>query len=229
MNKKIIFSIALCFSLLLFVSGCTDEGNNSPTTGTNEENNNSENQYTGNELSENLTSSGTVAKDGKLIVLVNNNNDVAVDLEIEVEFYDENGIIVGSDDQYVEAVNKNAEVAIEMYLTPESFDNYKIYVDAEQSSYNTYFNDIELVHNNNGEEIVVQIKNNSQDTIDTISAAVVYYQGDEIVGIDDDLEIDIQPGRSANLTMYYPTDNNYDDVAFDSYKVFINEAYTYNW
>ena len=77
--------------------------------------------------------------------------------------------------------------------------------------------------------LVVFSKNNSTSTIDTISAAVVYYQGTIVVGYDKETAFDVKPGRSGNLNFFEPYDNDYDDAEYDNYKVFINEAYSYSY
>ena len=148
-------------------------------------------------------------------------------MDIEVEFYDADGTSVGSDSSCLNGVGAGAEIAVEMFSTPESFDSYKIDIDVEPTTNVSYFDQVELTHNNNGEEIVVQVKNNSQDVIDYTNVSVVYYQGDEVVGFNYDLEFSTETGESSNFILYFPYDNNYDDVSFDSYKVFINEAYSF--
>ena len=142
MRKKILSLIILAF-VFVALTGC---GNNSATpnftgsntsVGTNANNNSSNSntqQKSETDLEKNIKSSGAVTDLGKLVVFVTNGNDVAVDMEIEVEFYDANGIIVGSDSEDLQAVGAKADIAIEMWSTPESFDNYKIYVDVKQTT-----------------------------------------------------------------------------------------------
>ncbi len=225
MKKKILSLIVLAF-VFVTITGCGSNSAKSNSTdlntssGTNTNNNDS--------LEKNIKSSGAVTDLGKLVVFVTNENDVAVDMEIEVEFYDANGTIVGSDSEDLRAVGAKTDVAIEMWSTPESFDNYKIYVDVKQTINYSYFDKLELTQNNNGKEIVVQVKNNSNDTIEYITVSVVYYQGDKVVGYDDGIESDIKAGRAGNFTLDFPYDKRYDNINFDNYKVFITQAYSYN-
>ena len=97
---------------------------------------------------------------------------------------------------------RDGEVAVEIYDTPDNFDSYKIYTDAEKVTYvKSYIDQIEISHNKT-DEVVAQVKNNSSDTISYIEAAIVYYQGDNVVGFDDGIESDIKPGRSGNFNFY---------------------------
>ena len=220
--------------MIIIVTGCSNN-NASPNSSGKNPNNNSNNNinqnenYTSGQLEKGITSSGAITQLGKLIAFVKNDNKVPVDMEIEVEFYDANGTIVGSDSESLIAVGSNTEIAVEMYSTPQSFDNYKIYVDVEQSDEFSFHNKLEITHNNNGEEIAVQVKNNSENVIDYITVSVVYYKNGQVVGIDDSIDDEIKSGRSANFTLDYPYDKRYDDIRFDDYKVFVNEAYSYEW
>lgn len=178
---------------------------------------------------ENSNVTGVVVPSGDLVVFTKNNKNVAVDMDFEVEFYDENGMIVGSSINYLTAVGAGREVVVEMSNTPKNFSTYKIYVDETESEEIEYFDEIKVVHNNNGEEIVVQVKNNSQDEIKYMTVMAVYYNQGKVVGIDEDMASEIAKGRSGNFTLDYPYDTEYNDVQFDEYKVYVTEAYSYNW
>lgn len=223
-----LFIFTFIFTVIL--TGCGKSASpNSSGTNTSSGNSGSETNSQSGDLEKNITSSGATTAKGTLVVFAKNNNKIALNMEIEVEFYDKDNKIVGSDSKSIESVGANAEIAVEMYNTPNSFDNYKIFVDIEETKNTTYFDKVELTHNNNGKEIVVQVKNNSKETIEYMSVAVVFYQGDKVVGFDDGSESDTKSGRAANFNLYYPYNKRYDNVKFDNYKVFINEAYTYNW
>lgn len=232
--KNKVLKTCISAFLVLTLAGCGtgnsnfSGGNTATGKNTSKETGKSSASATTN-LEKNIQTSGSVAENGKLIVFTANKNSEPVDMEIEVEFYDNAGVIVGSDSENFTAVGANSEVAVEMYKTPENWANYKIYVDVESTREKSYFNDLQITHSNNGSDIAVQVKNNSNDQIDYITVAVVYYQGEKVVGIEDGIETDIKSGRSANFNIYYAHDRNYRDVPFDSYKVFVTEAYSYNW
>lgn len=234
---KIFLIVMIAIILVSMIFGSNKENSSGTnvsngtniSTGTNKSDSTTGEIYSPSELSKNISSQGAVSTRGKLIVIAKNNNKVPIDMEIEVEFYDENGVIVGSSEESLKAVGPKSEIAIEMWSTPEVFNNYKIYIDVEQSTSTCYLDKVELTHNNTGENIAVQVKNNSEETIEYITVRVVYYQGEQIVGIDDGIESEIKPERSANFTLDFPYNKNYDNIRFDSYKVFITEAYSYNW
>ena len=233
--KKKFLSILLVLCLITFVTGCGEAKPNSTgentSTGTNTSSgdNKGPSGYTPLELEKNIVTSGAVAKNGKLMVFATNNNKVPVDMKIEVEFYTEDGTIAGSGSEDFQGVGANCEVATEIYGTPDKWDNYKIYADVEETDVSSYVDKVEVKHSNNKKNIVVQVTNNSESDIDYIEVAVVYYQGETPVGLEDGLQSDTKPGRSANFNIYFASDKKYNDVKFDTYKVFVNEAYSYNW
>ena len=211
------------------LDGSTDELIQTPNEKEDEQQPQTNNNPTQIPNEENSNVKGVVTKKGNLIVFTKNNKKVPVDMDFEVEFYDENGRIVGSDTDELVAVGAGREVAVEMTNLPKNFKTYKIYVDEEKSEKTEYFNQIEAIHNNNGENIVVQVKNNSKDVIDNVTVIVVYYNKGEIVGSDEDMVFDVAAGRSGNFTLYYPYDVEYNDIKFDDYKVIVAEAFSYNW
>lgn len=183
--------------------------------------------YNPTELEKRVKVDSAVTEDGNLVVFITNNNDVIVDIETEVEFYDANGTFVGASKGSLQAIGKGIEVALEIWDTPTNWDNYKIYTNLEQSNSYCYFDKLNVTHSNNGEKIAIQVANNSADIIESITVAVVYYQDNNVVGIEDDFESDIRSGRTANFTLDFPHDSEYNNVKFDNYKVFVNEAYSY--
>lgn len=224
MKKKILSIVALVLSALL-VTGCGRVVRPN-SSGVNTSSGNSNKSVTEN-LEKNITSSAALTERGRLVVFAKNSNKVNIDLTIEVEFYDENGTVVGSDKETLTSVGAGAEVAVEMYETPSSFAKYDIYTDAKAESYTkSYVNEVEITHNKT-ENVVAQVKNNSSDVISSMEVAVVYYQGDTVVGYDYSYQSDIKPGRSGNFNFSNPYDNDYEDVAYDNYKIFVNQAYSY--
>lgn len=224
--KKILASITILI-FALFLSGCGENIATPNSTGTNTQGGTPV-APTPDELAKNITSTAGLTELKKLVVIAKNNNNVTVDMKIEVEFYNADGSIAGSDSEDLTAVGPNAEVAVDMYSTPKSFDNYKIYIDAEETDEISYYDKIELVHNKSGKNVAVQVKNNSEDTIEYIKVSVVFYKDDKIVGFEDNIQSDIKPGRSANFTMDCPYNLSYRDINYTSYKVFVNGAYTFN-
>lgn len=192
------------------------------------ENPNNTTDITMSEIEKNISTKAELAENENLIVFATNNNATPVDMEIEVEFYDDEGKFLGSSSDDLVAVGGKKEVVMEMLNTPENFSTYKIYVNAEKSEEVEYFDEIEMTHNDNGRKIAVQVKNKSEDTIEFMTVSVVYYNHGKIVGIMDESATNVKSGRSGNFNIDYPYASEYESAKFDDYKVFITEAYSNN-
>lgn len=190
----------------------------------------SENGEETSDIEKNISTTATFTYGGAFIVFATNNNEVAVDMDIEVEYYDENGIFLGScTEDYLMGIGAGREIAVEMTEVPAYFATYKIYVDAEETIIvKDYLEEVEIEQkNNNGKNIVVQVRNNSQFKIENMSVCVLYYNEGEIVGIATDSVCDVKSGRTGNFTLDFPYDSNFEEIKFDDYKVIVTQAYSY--
>lgn len=180
-------------------------------------------------ISEKISVISAVAENGEVVAIAKNENDMAVDIVMEIEFYKADGSFVDSDKSYAKGVEAESEIAVAFYNISADWDNCKIYVNAEQTEYKTYHGSLSVDNSNTNDEVVIQVTNNSDEVIGTISVAVVYYKGEKIVGLVSDSEFQIKPGEAANYTFRHPYGKSYEYVDFDTYKVFINEARSYGY
>ena len=221
MSKK-LFSILLCGFLVLGVVGCGNEAktdSSNQSTGTNE-------SFNAKKIEKNIsiTEEG-IAADNTVVASIKNKNKEAVDLEVEAVFYDEEGNALGNDTAYLSIYN-NQEMACNFYNVPENYSDYEIKIKANDSLYKNFSNKVEVKDNNTGEQLAVQVVNNAGKDIENVDVAVVFYQDGKIVGFGNDLASDLRDGETSTSNIYYPYDENYDDVSFDEYKVFVS-AYNY--
>lgn len=220
MKKKILL---LCLvAMMLFVTGCGNTGTGG-NTGKNEL------QQENEKLTDKINSEVLQMVNGELVVVLKNDNKVDVNVDIEVEFYDENGQFIKAAQDYAYGLGAGREAAVDVYDVPEKFATYKVYADATKSYSITYYDKVELTHSNNGEEIIAQVKNNSGQVIDSIQIAVIYYKDGKAIGYEYDLESDVKADRTANFSLDYPYDKNYRKIPFDTYKVYLNSAESYNY
>lgn len=217
MKKKILL---LCLvAMMLFVTGC-DKGGGEATGGND--------LYKENEkLTDKIKSEIFQIANGELIAIIKNDNKQIVDLDISVEFYDANNQFITEKEKFTFGVGEGREVAVNFHDVPENFATYKLYADASKTHTVTFFDKVELTHSNNGRNIIAQVKNNSGTVIDSMKVAVVYYKDGKAIGYDYDLESSVKADRSANFELDYPTDKNYREIPFDTYKVFLNSAESY--
>ena len=113
-------------------------------------------------------------------------------------------------------------MACNFYNTPSDYSNYEINIKAEDNYYNNYSNQVDIKDNNSGEQITVQVTNNAGEDIEYVDTAVVFYRDGKIVGYDEDYSDDLRDEKTATFNINYPYNENYDDVTFDEYKVYVS-------
>jgi hypothetical protein len=183
-------------------------------------------------LSKGISVSDQRLKTNDILITLKNNNSKLVDLKIEVEFYDEDDNLVDSQTDNVKCFDPNAEVMslVGTGYGIDEYDHYKVFVDAEASDDISVRKDLEISNNDNGNQIVTQVLNNSEEEIDSVEIVVLFIKDGEIVGARENSEYNIKPGRSGNLKTSYPySRKTYKDIEFDEYKVVLKEAYVYDW
>ena len=165
----------------------------------------------------------------RVIAIFKNNDKEVYDLDIKISFFDSNGNLIGSDDDFLLGIAPGQEFVSEFFEAPSQFATYKIEIEKLKSSYTSHNNDIEVSVNKNDvdEKLILQLKNTSNEEIRSVDIGVVFYRNGKVVGYDSDYETGIKVGATAILSARYPTDEYYNSVEFDNYKVYINSAYSY--
>ncbi len=163
--------------------------------------------------------------DGEMVIIATNNNSKNVDIDVEVEFYDKNNKLVGVETDNISASSKGSKFSLNFKDVPKSYDSYKVYIDIEETNATSYTKDLKAESEKSEEKIVVQIKNTTDKEIESIKASIIFYKDEKIVGYDYSIDDEIKPDRSANFEFDYPFDENLENIEFDNYEVYINEAY----
>ncbi len=221
--KKKIFIFALCGFLILLLTGCGKSTANSNQSG-----GNSANNFDATKVEKNISiSEETIISNNSLVAIIKNGNDESINIEVEAVFYDADGNPLGSNSAYLSIYNKQ-QMACNFYDIPSGYSDYEISIKATKPIYTNYSNKIDVTSNDTGEQIVVQVTNNSSDTIDNIDIATVFYKNGKIVGYENGYDSDLKSDATSTSNIYYPYDANFENVSFDKYKVYVS-AYSYNY
>ena len=216
-----IFSIIFFIVVLLLVTGCSPKQNSSVDSNITREIKDYSEQIV--ETQDGFT------VNNNLVVIARNNATEIVDLTIIVDFYDVSNTLINSEKSYYNGVGPGVEVATQIIGTPANYYRHEISFEAKSSIYTkTFVNDIKLTHKKDL-TVFAKIKNNTKEVINYISASVVYYQGNIIVGYDTKSVFDVKSGQGTDINFYQPNDSSYNEVPYDNYRIFINEAYSYNY
>lgn len=184
-------------------------------------------------ITEKLKQDVAVAKNGDLVIFLTNENDFTVNfLEEKVTFYDENKNIVGVGEDYFYAIEPGKTVvsAIECLSSnyePAGFADYEIKLNVQMDiPSRSLVDDIAVEHNASDNQVFAKYTNNSNDTIMELSTMVVYYEGENVIGVGRASSVyEFSPNATETVEYYPVTDSNYDAIPYDRYEIFINGAY----
>ena len=172
-----------------------------------------------------------IAINGDFVFKVNNNNNQTVFLDtVNVIFKDENGNFmekVESDSKFF-GIGANTELILSASGYEKDYSKYPNYeyefeLSSEYMSKNCIVDNFELLANNTGKQISVQVKNNNDIEVENIHILVAYYKNGQIVGCVDGFDFDTKAKAQGTsyINVSYPEDSKYKEVQFDDYKVYL--------
>lgn len=161
-------------------------------------------------------------------VEIENKNQVAVGVEINIIFYDLNGNIIDKADVY-SFLEKNSK----WYESIYSVSEIKNYAKAEIKKKVTSFNvssvsssvEAKLIQGTNG-AVYAQLTNKSDKIISDAAISVLFYYQNKIVGVQIVDFMNIRGNTTETDDVNIPFDDNYDEIKYD--KVEIASIFAYN-
>lgn len=171
-----------------------------------------------------------------ILAFITNDNEENLQANVVLEFYDKDGAMLKKFNKliYVSEAKKQMAIAFRVFEDGYRFPfySYKISVQAgfgTKAPLNSYMDKIMIDTTSfpTGHVVNVTITNKAEDTIVGICYTVVFYKDEKIV---DAVQQDISNmAKDEMKTEYIVTNmeikNKKEQVEFDAYKVFINEAY----
>lgn len=157
--------------------------------------------------------------DGSILLLVENKSTRIAGVDVELEFYDASGTIMGTHTTYVDvAPNSERYAIVSKYSTKEGYDKFEINLSTID-----YTDIMDLKHlkasdftkNETEDEIILQYKNNTEYKMD-FEVVCIFYSNNEIVYVGSDTDY-VDGGSNANveIDLYY-----LEDITYDRYELF---------
>ena len=182
------------------------------------------------ELNKNQTIKDYVLNDGSILIEFNNNNNIVVDGEFKVDFYDENGTLIDTKDTVVRGVRAKTKnyALLNIYSDKKEYDKYKINTKVKKSYISKIYNDkIEIISQNKVDgSLVGQIKNNHTEKIDHIELLGIYYDSNnKIIAVSEESLFDVDAGETTSFKMYIPTGDDYKTINYNKVEIIVRIAY----
>lgn len=157
--------------------------------------------------------------DGSLLLLVENKSSRIASVDIEIEFYDAEGNILGTDTEYVTvAPNSERYAAVSKYSVKEGYDTFEMnlsYYDYTAIMNLKNVKESELTKNQTEDEILVQYKNDTEYPMN-MEVVCLFYLNNEVVYATNDLSSTVEAGNNANLEIDF---YGVSDITYDRYEL----------
>lgn len=168
---------------------------------------------------------------GELILSVENTNTIAVDVTIDLEVVDDQGIVVDDTSEYLVALDGNKVVYLKPYLDEVSIDDINLYVDCEAASSVSLSQYIRLEVGEPDEygDIPVTASNHSNYEPSSVMINLLFYDADNtLLGVGNGYFFELYAGASETDEVMVPYDENYDEIQYDHIETQIVSAPCYD-
>ena len=238
-RTKSIIGIILCtITILLVIVTLQDISNtfNNIETTTSTNIKTGEQETTDNEeLKKNITIEAIgLTESGDFAFKIKNNNNQAVFVDtVNTIFKDSNGNFMEKAESNAQffGIGANSEIINYAWGYDKDFSKYPNYefeieLSSEWMAEDIVVDNFEIIANDTGKQVSVQVKNNNDSTLSSINVLVAYYRNGVIVGCVGGYANDTttSAGGTAYINVNYPEDENYKEVSFDKYEVYLIEA-----
>lgn len=161
----------------------------------------------------------------ELQVYGKNSNNVAVEINAELNFYDQKGNIIDYKSDRINVLPNTEFGLVILAYSSKDYYSYSIQYDINKSkSYYIFLDNIKTtsINKTENDSITISYKNETNNTVDMIRYTCVLYDGKEVIGVLKTYAPSVKPGTSAVTTCYNSTELKYSD-----YKVILSESYNY--
>ena len=189
------------------------------------------------DVSDKLDIQAKVTLDGQVAVFATNNSDTVIDeLELQINYIDENGNTIDMDTDGHDMVLPGYTVVSKMDVPSVDFADAQIEYEVSLGDHPSYVNHSEdvVVESNPGNDcVIVKITNNSDVQIREIEYDVVLFKGDDVVTICYPNDIyDVAPGATETEKESVYSAKTYQPLKYgtdyDRIEVYLNQAHTFN-
>ena len=153
-------------------------------------------------------------------MVIGNNSDYDCELNVSVEFYDDDDELVDTEEASVDVFSAGTENALIFYSKSEfAVYKYKLKVKEKSEYYGSVNQNLSCEVSEHTDEAIISATNNGTTTASYVEATALFFKDDELVGagssyvVDDEFEI--KPERKEKCTI-----SCFEN--FDSVQVYLN-------
>ena len=182
-------------------------------------------------LNKRIKVTSTLMANGNILLDIHNKNKNSVDANVTLDFNNANNEKVNTEEINIKNIPANSHYYESVYVKPELQGNqFNIDAKLTLNRFKDYYNEkISIINKTEEEEnLLVEIKNDSIDTIDVIEIYAIYYDSDDnIIGFDKNYAKKIAADKTSTIKINYPKNSEFKYISFSKYDIGINTAYSY--
>lgn len=171
---------------------------------------------------------------GVILILKNKKNYVQ-SIDVKIVYYNKQKKMIGTSSGSNVAFHSKKKCALYFNAPYDSnyndieYSSYKININSEKSFFKTSrVPQISVTSDMGAENVTAKIKNKSKDNLSFIRISIVWYnKNGKAIGYDGTYAECEKKGSTDYITFDFPYDSDYETIYPDSYKIFVNSAYTY--
>lgn len=161
------------------------------------------------------------------LVEVNNQNNILVNANVKIEYFDANGNLVDVSNDHSSIIPAKGKSYVFVSDYEKIYSTYKLTVKLDETyTSRTYFDSIEVVSGNATDDgmYLFQIKNNSEVKLD-IYLGLLFYNGDNLVGFNNSYVSDVLAGETTSDKSYVPYNEENEHISYTRVEVVVLSAY----
>lgn len=177
----------------------------------------------------------TVLENGILLEVTNNYTEKISKASFDVDFLDKTGNILESSTQEINCFEpKEKRMVFLEYTEEEAMEDYNVNLNCtivSDEEIENHVSDIVIKHNIKKNKLRVKITNQAEKDINHhIKVLAIYYKENKPIYGEWNLSLELEEKKSDELIFILPYDKEtYEKIEFDSYKLFVTDAYTKHW
>lgn len=166
-----------------------------------------------------------------VVGILTNNYKYPVSLVATMVYFDDSGKMIGKSSAGNYHFASGKQCALEFTGPYDSnynnvpYTRYEVSYSIEETTRISNLNDLSYESNIGIDNVMVKVTNNGEQESEFTIVSVVFYSGNNVVGIESNYIDTVSPGSSSYEQFDFPYDSNYNTIPVDNYKVFINGSY----
>lgn len=166
---------------------------------------------------------------GTRFIKFTNHNSFAIHASVTIRYYDKKNKYLGSSTIDDLDLPTGYFDFIEVFC-PKNYQKIKYkynieYIDKGDDAYWGIYKQISFTKKDLGDCIEVKVKNKSSYDLRLVNVTVLYYRKNKLVGASQHSFNNVNAKSSSRIQIDYAYDDAYEDIKFDSYKVYVTDCY----